>query len=121
MVELMPQALPTSPYPGLAPLREADAGRFYGRRRLSHRVLARLREPRRFLALIGPAGCGKTSLCQASLLPALRSELGDALLVLTIEHPSLDAFAELQAQGLEQPAEDLLLAVRERAHQLGAR
>lgn len=116
----MPPALPTSPYPGLAPLGEADAGRFYGRRRLSHRVLVRLREPRRFLALIGPAGCGKTSLCHASLLPTLRSELGEGLLVLYIEHPSLDAFAQLQEQGLEQPAEDLVLAVREKARQTGA-
>src|SRR5260221_443562 len=99
MLDLMPQALPTSPYPGLAPLREADAGRFYGRRRLSHRVLLRLREPRRFLALVGPAGCGKTSLVHACLLPALRSELGEGLLVFCIDHPSLDAFEKLQQQG----------------------
>ena len=120
-MDLTSQALPTSPYPSPGPLREADAERFYGRRRLTHRVLARVREPGRFLALVGPAGCGKTSLVQAGLLPALRKELGEALLVLHIEHPSLDAFAQLEQQGLVHPAEDLALAVRERARQSGAR
>ncbi len=117
----MSKAPPTSPYPGLAPLLAADAARFYGRRRLTHRVLKRLQEARHFLALYGPPGCGKTSLVQAGLLPALRSELGDALLIVDIEHPSLDALAGLQHQGLVQPAEDLALAVRERARQRGAR
>ena len=117
----MSQAPPTSPYPGLAPLRAADAGRFYGRRRLTHRVLSRLQEPRRFLALVGPPGCGKTSLVQAGLLPALRSELGDKLLILHIDNPSLDALASLQRQGLVQPEEDLALSLRERARQSGAR
>lgn len=117
----MSKAPPTSPYPGFAPLRAADAARFYGRRRLTHRVLKRLSETRHFLALIGPPGCGKTSLVQAGVVPALRSELGEALLVLSIEHPSLDALLDLQRQGLVQPAEDLALAVRERARKTGAR
>ncbi len=117
----MSQAPPTSPYPGLAPLRAADAGRFHGRRRLTHRVLSRLQEPRRFLALVGPPGCGKTSLVQAGLVPALSGELGDKLLILHIDHPSLDALTSLQRQGLVHPEEDLALSLRERARQSGAR
>jgi WD40 repeat protein/DNA-binding SARP family transcriptional activator len=67
-----------SPYKGLASFTEDDAPLFFGRENLIALLLARLggagAEPwsRRFLAVVGPSGSGKSSLVRAGLLPALR-------------------------------------------------
>jgi WD40 repeat protein len=62
---------PPCPYPGMAPFREADSRRFYGRGQETEDLLQRLRlHP--FVAVIGPSGSGKSSLVYAGLIPALR-------------------------------------------------
>ncbi len=65
-----PAAEAASPYPGLAAFTEADADRFFGRRREIRELVAGLRElPLR--AIVGASGSGKTSLVLAGLVPAL--------------------------------------------------
>jgi WD40 repeat protein/DNA-binding SARP family transcriptional activator len=67
-----------SPYKGLRPFAEADAGDFFGRESLVRELLARLEHTAdgstnaRFLAVVGPSGSGKSSVVKAGLIPALR-------------------------------------------------
>src|SRR5262249_28265264 len=65
------QAALVNPYPGLIPFAERDARRFFGRDREVDEVLERL-ATRRFLAVIGVSGCGKSSLVRAGVIPVLR-------------------------------------------------
>jgi WD40 repeat protein len=65
-----------SPYPGLEPFGEDDAGVFFGREPETRELLDRLspalaHEAHRFVAVIGPSGSGKSSLVHAGLIPAL--------------------------------------------------
>jgi DNA-binding SARP family transcriptional activator/ABC-type glycerol-3-phosphate transport system substrate-binding protein/tRNA A-37 threonylcarbamoyl transferase component Bud32 len=65
-----------NPYKGLEPFDETDTGQFFGRERLIERMLARLggvEAVRRFLAVVGPSGSGKSSVVSAGLIPALRA------------------------------------------------
>ncbi len=65
------------PYVGLKTFRQSDARLFFGRDALLQQVLTRLADgfgtprERRFLALIGASGSGKSSLAAAGLLPAV--------------------------------------------------
>ena len=59
------------PYPGLRPFNSDEAHLFFGRARQIGDMLARL-ETRRFLAVVGASGCGKSSLVRAGLIPAIR-------------------------------------------------
>jgi len=61
-----------APYLGLAPYQPEDADRFFGREQLVAELLDRLAR-RRFLAVFGPSGSGKSSLLRAGLLPAVRT------------------------------------------------
>jgi WD40 repeat protein/DNA-binding SARP family transcriptional activator/tRNA A-37 threonylcarbamoyl transferase component Bud32 len=66
----------TNPFKGLRPFVEADTIDFFGREALVQRLVGRLAEPveaRRFLAVVGPSGSGKSSAVRAGLVPALRS------------------------------------------------
>jgi energy-coupling factor transporter ATP-binding protein EcfA2 len=66
------------PYPGLRPFRCDEADLFFGRKEQLEHLLAKLSSTR-FVAVTGASGCGKTSLIQAGLLPALeRGDLVDA-------------------------------------------
>lgn len=85
-------ALIVNPYKGLRPFEESDASDFFGRETLVTQLLDRLRLPenpdalplsqkndplsevnlRRFLAVVGPSGSGKSSVVKAGLLPMLR-------------------------------------------------
>ncbi|HTI25733.1 MAG TPA: hypothetical protein VL652_32385 [Kutzneria sp.] len=58
------------PYAGLAPFQPAAADRFFGRERLVDDLMTRLTS-RRFLAVVGASGSGKSSLLRAGLIPAL--------------------------------------------------
>ncbi|MEU6097843.1 hypothetical protein [Streptomyces sp. NPDC047079] len=60
-----------SPYRGLARFETGDEGRFFGRDRLTADLLELLRR-RRFAAMFGPSGSGKSSLLRAGLIPALQ-------------------------------------------------
>ncbi|MCB8944991.1 MAG: protein kinase [Ardenticatenaceae bacterium] len=64
-----------NPYRGLRAFTEADAEHFYGRETLIQELFAHLSdtsELKRFLAIVGPSGSGKSSVAKAGLVPALR-------------------------------------------------
>ncbi|MBK8027062.1 MAG: protein kinase [Chloroflexi bacterium] len=70
---------PPNPYKGLLPFQSADTQDFFGREKVTARLIRRLAETgdfSRFLAIVGPSGSGKSSLAKAGLIPALwRGEL----------------------------------------------
>lgn len=59
------------PYRGLMPFSETDAGLFFGRDGLVHKILDTL-ERHGVCVVVGEAGSGKTSLVNAGVLPLLR-------------------------------------------------
>lgn len=59
-----------APYPGLRPFRRDESDLFFGRDEQVDQLLSRL-EQRRFLAVVGVSGCGKSSLVRAGMLAAL--------------------------------------------------
>ena len=64
-----------NPYKGLAAFQENDAEDFFGRDKLIQTLLDRMDEEhpyKRFLAVVGPSGSGKSSVVKAGLLPSLR-------------------------------------------------
>ncbi|BCM70648.1 hypothetical protein EASAB2608_05982 [Streptomyces sp. EAS-AB2608] len=61
-----------APYAGLSAFQPEDADRFFGRERLTGEVLAKVRD-RRFLAVFGPSGSGKSSLLRAGLVARARA------------------------------------------------
>ncbi len=65
----------TNPFPGLRPFLPEESSLFFGRDEQIGEALDRLLE-RRLLAVVGVSGCGKSSLVQAGMLPAL--EMGFA-------------------------------------------
>ena len=71
--ELRPQDEDAAPpYRGLARFEPADAALFFGRDQLTDRLLE-LAHSRRFTAVFGPSGSGKSSLLRAGLIPRLRT------------------------------------------------
>ena len=60
------------PYRNLEAFAEADAAFFFGRKRVIEALVEKLAHERRFLAVFGPSGSGKSSVVQAGLIPALR-------------------------------------------------
>ncbi|WP_323137177.1 MULTISPECIES: helix-turn-helix domain-containing protein [unclassified Streptomyces] len=60
-----------APYRGLARFEPGDAELFFGRDELTDRLL-NLVSSRRFTAVFGPSGSGKSSLLRAGLIPRLR-------------------------------------------------
>ncbi|MCB9453078.1 MAG: protein kinase [Anaerolineaceae bacterium] len=65
---------PENPYKGLQAFQAADHQDFFGREKVTARLVKRLEEAHefgRFLAIIGPSGSGKSSLVKAGLIPAL--------------------------------------------------
>jgi hypothetical protein len=62
-----------SPYRGLAAFDESDAPFFFGREVLVNKLLARLANGERLLAVVGASGSGKSSIVVAGLLPRLKA------------------------------------------------
>ncbi|WP_328502253.1 helix-turn-helix domain-containing protein [Streptomyces sp. NBC_00457] len=60
-----------TPYRGLARFESGDSGLFFGREQLTADLIDLLRR-RRFAAVFGPSGSGKSSLLRAGLIPVLR-------------------------------------------------
>ncbi|MFI9272914.1 trypsin-like peptidase domain-containing protein [Kitasatospora sp. NPDC052896] len=77
--ELRGFALPPSPFRSLTAFGESDASIFYGRRteadELSHRLLQK-----RWVAVVGASGSGKSSLAMAGVIPRFR-EAGNSAVV----------------------------------------
>ena len=67
-----------SPYRGLLPFREQDAGLFFGRKRFVDELANKVRQrtATNVVAVIGRSGSGKSSIVYAGLFPALRREKG---------------------------------------------
>jgi WD40 repeat protein len=67
-----------SPYRGLMPFREQDAGLFFGRKRFVDELVRKVRQRRdtNVVAVVGRSGSGKSSIVYAGLIPALRRERG---------------------------------------------
>ena len=67
-----------SPYRGLLPFREQDAGLFFGRKRFVDELADKVRQrtATNVVAVVGRSGSGKSSIVYAGLLPALRRERG---------------------------------------------
>ena len=67
-----------TPYRGLLPFREQDAGLFFGRERFAKELLQKVgqRTASNVVAVIGRSGSGKSSIVYAGLFPALRRERG---------------------------------------------
>jgi hypothetical protein len=76
---LMPTEAPTwdtlkSPFPGLRAFTPDEALIFYGRGRETDELIREFRESnKRFIAVVGASGTGKSSLVAARLLPALKN------------------------------------------------
>ncbi|MGH2384241.1 MAG: BTAD domain-containing putative transcriptional regulator, partial [Candidatus Limnocylindria bacterium] len=85
-----------NPYKGLRAFQESDALDFFGRQVLAERLLDSVRE-RRFVALIGPSGSGKSSLVRAALIPAIRAGAipGSQEWLVTEMFPAAHPFEEL--------------------------
>jgi subtilisin family serine protease len=65
-----------NPYKGLPALTSADAAFFFGREELTAEILDALRpNPDTIITLVGASGVGKSSVAQAGVLAALRSQL----------------------------------------------
>lgn len=89
---------PPNPYKGLSAFQEEDAGNFYGRETLVARLVDVFRdEDKRFLALVGPSGSGKSSLVRAGIIPAMRDGqmLGSEDWYITTMVPGNDPFQSL--------------------------
>jgi WD40 repeat protein/serine/threonine protein kinase len=89
---------PSNPYKGLRPFEEADADTFYGREELVRRLVSAFENPeKRFLALIGPSGSGKSSVVKAGMMPAFRrgAVKGSQKWFMTSMVPSDDPFREM--------------------------
>ena len=64
-----------NPFPGLRPFGSGDRHLFFGREAVADELLERLRS-HRFVAVLGAAGIGKSSLVRARMLPALHATGG---------------------------------------------
>lgn len=103
----MSKALPC-PYVGLRPFSESDAARFFGRPRQVQRLQERLQRDGRFVALVGPAGSGKTSLVRAGLIAGQQRLHADgSVAVIHVEHPGHEPMQRLGQQGLQHPHEGI--------------
>lgn len=63
-----------NPYKGLLSFQSADYQDFFGREKVTAKLIKRLSESSdysRFLAIVGPSGSGKSSVAKAGLIPAL--------------------------------------------------
>src|SRR5271166_2887320 len=67
-----------TPYRGLLPFREQDAGLFFGRKRFVDELVEKVerRSDKNVVAVVGRSGSGKSSIVYAGLFPALRCQRG---------------------------------------------
>jgi energy-coupling factor transporter ATP-binding protein EcfA2 len=61
-----------NPFKGLEAFQQTDAAIFFGREDLTAKLLDKLAANKRFIAIVGPSGSGKSSLVRAGLIPKIR-------------------------------------------------
>ncbi len=61
-----------NPFKGLEAFQQTDAALFFGREDLTTKLLDKLAQGKRFLAVVGASGSGKSSLVRAGLIPKIR-------------------------------------------------
>jgi hypothetical protein len=71
------ETLAENPYVGLSAFQAEDAGRFFGRKELTAKLLEKCRDLEtkqlpRLLPILGPSGSGKSSVARAGLIPDLQ-------------------------------------------------
>ena len=90
-----------NPFPGLRPFMQEEADLFFGRDKQSDELVRRLAS-RRFLAVVGTSGSGKSSLVRAGLLPSLEggfmAEAGAHWRMAILQHALMRASGPLGAQ-----------------------
>lgn len=91
-----------APYAGLSAFQPEDADRFFGRERLTGEVLAKVRE-RRFVAVFGPSGSGKSSLLRAGLVAHAQTSGWPVMLFTPGPHPVEECAIRLAATTGEAP------------------
>ncbi|MBP2478045.1 WD40 repeat protein/energy-coupling factor transporter ATP-binding protein EcfA2 [Crossiella equi] len=101
------------PYPGLAAFQAGDADRFFGREELVQRLRLLLGQ-RRFVAVVGASGAGKSSVLRAGLLP----QAGPALVITPGARPLEECAIALGAR-LGTPAGTLAADLRAQPRNLG--
>jgi len=86
-----------SPYFNLQAFTEHDAPFFFGRERVIDQLVSSLRKERRFLAVFGPSGSGKSSVVRAGLLPRVQEGQipGSDRWQVRVTHPADSAFKPL--------------------------
>jgi WD40 repeat protein/energy-coupling factor transporter ATP-binding protein EcfA2 len=103
------------PYKGLNYFDERDAELFVGRQALTERLVKRLldmvsrnaTDEKRFLAIVGASGSGKSSLLRAGVLPALRFQRASAkwpVLILTPTAHPIESLARALTQKMDSVA-----------------
>ncbi len=102
------------PYRGLDAFTEDHAEFFFGREHIIDRLVNRLKQDVRFLAILGPSGSGKSSVVQAGLVPRLRQGAiaGSDQWELVVTRPADDPFKQLAAKGFEVESQDLTASVQ---------
>lgn len=92
---LQPSAI--CPYRNLDAFTEADASFYFGRQRIVEEIVQNLRIERRFLAVFGPSGSGKSSVVQAGLIPRLRQGIlpGSDQWIITVVRPTTSLFTDI--------------------------
>lgn len=110
LFEVCPEIHPSEacPYLGLKTFTADTSQFFFGRERLTEKLVAALRGGCRFLAVIGQSGSGKSSVVQAGLLPKFKEGSFAEWQQFTIR-PADDPFAQFKLSGL-----DLLTSLPER-------
>ncbi|GAA2617018.1 hypothetical protein GCM10010304_83370 [Streptomyces roseoviolaceus] len=79
--ELAPVVDPPSPFRGLVAFEESDEDLFFGRSHDIEEVVAALRGSGPAVTVYGPSGCGKSSLARAGVLPRMRRDGYEVLVV----------------------------------------
>jgi energy-coupling factor transporter ATP-binding protein EcfA2 len=93
-----------SPYVGLVAFQPEDSGRFHGREALTDALVSEVRD-KRFVAVLGASGVGKSSLLRAGLVARLRASSRGPVLVCTPgAHPFQECAVALAARTGQPPA-----------------
>jgi WD40 repeat protein len=101
------------PYLSLGAFTADDEKFFFGRQRVVDKLLNQLGSQRRFLAVLGPSGSGKSSVVHAGLIPHLKkgkipgSDRWGIIATRPYDHP----FEHLAKMGLTGARESLVMAV----------